>query len=298
MKITTVRQTSLSFSDALHQHGFLELKNALPSQDFFDLIYATFDEFIELVESKPEFRQQLEQLFEDWQQYSDNGRRYSHIPQKFVDRTQRADKANKVYYQCFLDFVLYTEAKANFLYQQFPVLKRFHTHFKTVHFLTAQLFNNLLETLEQEHVGISEYFQETQHPMPILIKILRYNQDADFATRPHCDKSALTLILNNTDVNNENLIIAPQGTTHISKFRKISGKGNNSLAASSSALALAGLCLRAIGYDIPPAPHAVLPAKSCHRHSMIAFLLVPYLPLDSLQTNVLFVDDTVRVNLN
>jgi hypothetical protein len=131
-------------------------------------------------------------------------------------------------------------------------------------------------------------------PLPIIIKMIRYNNSPEqFATDPHYDKSSLSLILNADDDEVRLRLGYGRNCPLSSMFTPL--QYPESAQEPNSCVMIPGLCLELAGIDLPPTPHCVMPVdKAAHRHSIIAFLLVPHLEgTDGLDTQAPYVHDVM-----
>jgi hypothetical protein len=256
--------------------GYVITKPILPSQIEFDLLYENFEVLTKSIESNFDIHRQLNNISDEWKALGDNATYYCNAPAKYVDRTSRADKENKIYYQANWDFINYFSTHHYELYESLPELFYIHNFFRQIHLITSKNFKGIIEELESRYPGITQRLIHPTRALPIVCKVLKYNPAPDtFTTYPHFDKGAFTMILNNNDTNKNKFVLCPYPVDGVVKVSDMAPPllDVSEVDSKTHGIVIPDTTLKDVGYNINPTPHAVLPNQGV-RFSAIAFLLV------------------------
>ena len=281
-----------SIAASLIERGFHVFTDALPAADWFTILYSRYDDLANLIQREPELLKIWEQAIEQWRDEGDNRGFYCSIPPVFKDRSGRKGKRNKSYLQYCLDFA----NSAAFRNSPLALRKEISAIFELLgelHFRCVALFQQALRSICENEAELAR-FAASDRLSPIIFKLLRYNPDPKrFGSGPHFDKSGLSLLLHADD---------PVVSYRVGPYRDDVFKYTelvkpmdypNHSTEPNHAVLVSGSCLREVGFsNFGPSPHSVLPiGGTTPRHSIVAFMVVPFLKTDKLTTNPAFTND-------
>ena len=287
----TMDSAYMSHLDALDTHGNVVFDRVLPDRVWFKQVYDLYDELYDWLTD--ETGTELRQAALDWLNVGDNDSYYCGAPCGFRDRKSMQFKRDKAYMQWCLEFARSTQF-AETAAGQLPAMQNLSHHMEHLESVCSELFMRVLTDIGEENPDyVARY--DMDRPLPIIIKLIRYNKNpTQFATDPHYDKSALSLILNADD----------------DEVRWRLGRGDNcplskmtapfsypdSPDEPNSCVMFTGLCLERSGVRLAPTPHFVMPVEdNKFRHAVIAFLLTPHLEnTDSLNTQAPYIHDVMQ----
>jgi len=287
----------LAIAHRLSANGFHIFRDSIPSRRWFEALYVAFDEVLTAILNSEALESEWHRCVSEWQDEADTESYYCNVPADFRDRSGRADKRDKSYLQFTLDFAM-SDAFANSQLSERDDVRKLFGMLEQLHFLTAELFFKAIKAIDAVAPGTASKMVERTRLAPIVIKLLKYNRnESRFATDPHFDKSALSLVLHSDD---------PQPTLKIASSRHtrpryseffVPMKYPADALSKNSALLINGICLNAIGLEaFPPTPHSVPPVTDRpHRFSVVAFYLVPHLDTSKLCTVAPFMNDTAGI---
>ncbi len=274
-------------------HNYVVFEQALPSRLWFNSLYKFYDDVSRLLLEVPALLDDWHRCVESWQRTRDTRQFFCAAPTDFRDRSTRTDKRDKEYLQYSLDFAVSDVFQDSSLSKQGAVVNLFGM-LEELHFVCAGLFFRAIDSITAAVPEIRPQLLYDSRLAPIIIKVLRYNKNPNrFATDPHFDKSALSLLLNSDD-RSVSYRLGKYVTSEIrysSLFAPIEYPPADS--QWNDAVLISGLCLQKIGLGIlPPTPHSVLPVHDRDvRHSIVAFYLVPYLDTTNMETNAPYIND-------
>lgn len=285
------RSEPRDYFEILDTDGYVVFDRSLPDRRWFESIYQLYDDFVDGL--TPESSAELRQSALAWLQTKNMYNYYCGAPAGFRDRHGMSGKRDKSYLQWCRPFARSAEFTAT-VAAGTDAMQKLCRRLDYLESVCARLFQGVLDDIGQRYPDyLSRY--DPERPLPIIIKMLRYNRNpSQFATDPHNDKSALSLILHADD----------------SSVRWRIGRGKNcplsamvapfaypeSPTASNHSVLFSGLCLEDAGVELPPTPHFVMPVeRGDYRHSVVAFLLTPDLPSTAtMSTQASFVHDIME----
>jgi hypothetical protein len=213
----------------------------------------------------------------------------------FRDRHGRKNKRAKDYLQFCLSYA-HSDAFREAKIANIPEVRELFEKLSDLHFRCVELFAGTVEGICAGSLQLRDRIQPPGNLSLIVIKMLRYSpQAARFATEPHFDKSALSLLLDSDDNEVRYRVAKYELPVRLSQFVAPCEYRSN-VGVPGPATIISGLCLREIGLRrFQPSPHFVLPVTGRRRHSVVAFLLVPGLEgTDQMSTYVDFVNDCLQ----
>jgi hypothetical protein len=277
----------------LASQSYVVFKGALPNRCWFNNLYNTYDDVSRLLLETPALLDEWHRCVESWQRIRDTRQFFCGTPTDFRDRSTRADKRDKEYLQYSLDFATSSAFRDSVLSRNCAVVRLFGM-LEELHFACADLFFRVIDSITAEVPEAKSRLLYDGRLAPIIIKVLRYNRRPErFATDPHFDKSALSLLLNSDDKSVSYRLgrYVPSEIRYSELFAPIEYPPNDD--QWNDAVLISGLCLREVGLSaLPPTPHSVLPVQDRDvRHSVVAFYLVPYLDTTHMTTNAPYIND-------
>lgn len=265
--------------------GYSEIKNQFISKEIYQKVYKGFDTFIKQVSAQASLKQVIDDAEKDFSSaYRDE---FCGAPTGYRDCTQKSGKKDqKIYFQFTAEFYSIVQSKYSHILSEFPFIKMFFDHLKYIDEQSKIILNDVIIELEKNIPNLEKTLFGKRKNLTVIIKVLKYERNGALCTSPHYDKSALTLGLHNSD-EQDRFIIGPSmeefDVTRLSVPKRQFEKGAN----ATSTLLFPGACLKKIGLNLNPAPHAVLPATTNCRYACIAFCLVPHLDTSDIQTTIL-----------
>lgn len=277
--------------DDMRTDGYAAFPRVLPDRAWFEQTYRLFDGFIgELTDERVD---ELRASALEWLACGDNTSYFCGVPPSFRDREGVTGKRNKAYLQWCLEFARSPQFAATEIAKK-SVTRELSQCLEQIESICARLFMQTLLEIGAAHPHYLATYS-SDRPLPIIIKMIRYNNSPRrFATDPHYDKSALSLILNADD----------------DEVQWRLGRGHNCPLSSmtapiqypedprepNSCVMIPGLCLQAADVDLPPTPHFVMSVETnAYRHSIVAFLLAPHLQsTDTMNTQAPYIHDVMR----
>lgn len=280
----------MSHLQALRDVGHVVLESAMPSRRWFEELYEATDVLID--ELSDAMRSDWQRAALAWLAEGDNDSYFCGVPAAFKDRSGVAGKRNKVYLQWFLEFSR-SEFFKNTMVAKLPSARLVSLGIAELHHRCSEHLAPLMSEMMRAYPEFTQRYT-SDRPLPISLKLVRYNRSpGKFATDPHFDKSAVSMILQADDPK-VHWRIGQGNPCRISQMTAPFEYPDNA-DAPSPVILFPGLSLQAAGVDIPPSPHFVLPVEDRpYRHSIIAFLIVPHLSnADSLDTTAPTIHDAL-----
>jgi hypothetical protein len=274
--------------EAMKTEGYAMFDRVLPDRIWFERTYQLFDELVDGLTD--ESIEDLRAGAFAWLAVGDNDSYYCGVPSSFRDRKGLSGKRDKAYLQWCLEFARSPQFAATTAGQS-PAMRELSERLEELESVCSRLYMDVLREIGAEHPEYLALHAEDR-PLPIIIKMIRYNNSPEqFATDPHFDKSALSLILNADDDEVRWRVGRGRNCPLSSMFTPMEYPA--SAEEPNSCVMIPGLCLELAGVELPPTPHFVMPVVTGeHRHSIVAFLLVPHLQgTDGLSTQAPFVHD-------
>lgn len=279
----------------LGSQGYHVFRDALQPRRWFTSLYAAYDKVSTLVADKPQLLRQWEAAYVQWQAEGDNKAYFADVPPFFKNRSPlptSSAKRNKEYIQFCLDFAESPAYRTSSLavIGEFRELVELMTE---LHYTSDRLFWRAIRSITDDESMMRRRLRPAGRVAPIVLKAIRYNYDPKrFATDPHYDKSALSLLLHSDDRHVSYGVAAH--TSEPVRCTELRAPIDYPLSddAPNHGVLISGLCFQKIGVGIGPSPHAVLPVTSSKwRHAIVAFYLVPYLDTTDMHTAAPFVND-------
>jgi len=267
------------------EQGYTELKNQYFSKEFYRKTYNAFDNVIELFSEDPSSNNIISNVEKDFGNHFQAI--FSGAPTGYRDCRKIATKKDqKIYFQFCKEFYSLMLEKYSEVLIKFDILRVFFESLSTIDEKAKILFNQAIDNLEHDVSGLRDVLFRNRENLTVITRILRYESNHQFCTSPHYDKSGLTLVLDNSDLQNDKFRIGP----HMKNFdmslllppnRQFDGYKN-----STSTLLFPGACLKKIGLNINPTPHVVLPSET-RRYAIVVFCLVPHIDTKDIQTTII-----------
>lgn len=258
------------------ERGYYPLKKKFPGQETFNRLYSILDATLDQLEYDPYLFKRIKFIERQFNKSVDNQCYYSMgVKQKFHHGFIHKDESSKFSVQINLDFILYIERKFPELLVAFPILSQLNTEIKEMHRLASIEFFKVIKQLNKQYRGFTRrVLCNPRKPMPILFYIEKFTQGSSsaeqYAVEMHEDNSALTMIMNNTDFDAQNLIVSVNDKPEPVQ-KRISHR-----SISSTGIIFPGKMLKTIGIDIEPTPHAVKQFSQPFRYALVAYLIIPY----------------------
>jgi hypothetical protein len=261
----------------------------MPSARWFSRLYDSYDAIADALDRDPGLLRDWDNLLSEWQEQDNNKRFYCNVPFKFKDRAEREGKRDKSYLQFCADFWRFQPFK-KFVYDHIPSGICAFESLDSISGLAAETFGRVVGELNVLRPGIIVALEGGIGRPAVIVKALRYNPNSErLATGPHFDKSALSIIVASDD--REPLVrIGVSGVA--SAYSAYTCPLALDKRARTDVILINGLCLSAVGIeDMEPTPHSVLSVKEHVRHSVVSFLLVPYLDTSAMSPKAPFIND-------
>lgn len=263
--------------------GYYEDNNKEITKGNYNDSYRYFDEFIAAFYQNRDFHQFILKIDNAFST-STNIRPFANAPmglRYFLNHSK--DKKTFFHYSKeYHEFIL-TNYKQEL--DRYPIFSQLLDNLQQIDDYSRQKFIKYIKILQKKHKNIVDVIYKDRNDLTIITKVVHYSSSPKMASSPHFDFSALTLMLDNDDQNDDNLIISPYSANfEHQSFSQIKRRYQRTNSGTSE-IFIPGLALRLSGIDIPPTPHAVKSLNSS-RHSMISFAMVPYLQIDYDQIKV------------
>lgn len=248
----------------LQQRGYVEICNETHGAESFDNLYLAFDAFIKFVDTHSEARKKLAAAKSQFWD-TDIGKFYGTPFVGYADESKLTHR--KLYYFYYSsDFHNFLLTRYSKIMQGSPEILQFLDLCRAITNSSIEMFGNAIEEL-----AIDPLFSSTENRLPVLLKVVKYLPAS--CTVAHFDASALTLMLDSTDL--DSLVFSPYMETIASSDFFAPSRQYSRSVQSSSCLLISGKFLTAKDIPINPTPHAAL-RKDTIRHAAIAFALIPY----------------------
>ena len=284
LQLSIIPNINGSMGKQLQEKGFVEVNNTDMTKNDYNKLYSNFDNFIDMIDSNPTFAAQLYLSEKEFLLNEIQKKRYCGAPPSYRDpKVHTTKRFNKIYFQYIKEY--HDQLKAEPTLPQ--VAKNFLDDMNKLDFVSKIQFNKILNQLEHDHAGIKKLLYSNNNDLTVISKIVRYKKDDAFkwGTTPHFDKSALTLIWDSNDDNNDSLILCDDpNNPSIDKLHKperIYAHQEN----ASSALLITGSAAQKAGWNLKPTLHGVTAFKKDYRHAVISFLLIPDIDMSNFQTD-------------
>ena len=244
-------------AEQFKQNGYVEISHENHAAATFDSLYATFDKFIEFLQTNPVWAQKIHSAKERFIRSKERNY-YSTDFFGFYDESKRRGQISFYYSSHFHDFVssFYPE------FNQIPEITRFFESCLEI----QKPYGNLFWEAAAE-LGLEAIFSSVQGQPPLLFKVVKYFPSY-IAAKPHYDGTAFSLFLDSTD--NESLLISPyKSLLTVNDFSSPLRK----FPKRRSILLIPGAYLTE--FSIGPTPHIVVQSGK-FRYASIAFAMRPH----------------------
>lgn len=273
-----------AMNNNLLKKGYIEIENKSILKENYKTLYKKFDVFIEKMSNDKDF---ANKVYSSEKMYAANEalkKRYCNAPPSYRDPvTHPTKRFNKIYCQYIVEH--------HELLKQDETLPKealeFYSLMNQVDSASKAIFHEQLQKLEKEKPGIQKLLYGSHTDLTVISKIVRYKKDLEhkWGTTPHFDKSALSLILDSDDKDNDSLLIcedveSPSIESLHKPHRMYAHKED-----ATSALLIPGLAFKQEKWDIKPTLHGVAAFDNEYRHAIISFLLIPDIDMANLQTD-------------
>jgi len=270
--------------------GYALVENSVPSDHYFRMLYGLYDEVVynpnQLGQKKT--IDEFASLAREWNSKPCNSRAYSGAPVGLKDRRERKDKENKTYLQYSSEFGHYLRGHCDGVLERSDALASLCDNLDQLVEDSSAVFRAAIDGMAEAQISSLRDMYPIGRPLPVLIKVLAYHADANWATSPHFDKSVFTLVLNADDLETDAFRIKPYGSEVSLDLAGPPSRMSLSSSSRGTGILFPGMLTGKVGLaQTKPSPHGVLPFKSCaRRHSAIAFLMAPNVDTSGLTTSV------------
>lgn len=267
--------------------GYHHVKMPDFSKTDYQKIYNCFNYLISLISKERSVEQAIIDSEEDFKKLYRGI--FCGAPSGYRDCNKISGKRDqKEYFQYSNEYHKLFKKKYNSILEKFSFFNLFLEYLEQIDKKSKEVLNTAINDLESNVPGLKKVLFENRRELTVIIKVLRYHGNNTLCTSPHYDKSGLTVVLDNNDVENDRFIIGPHMEQFdSSKLIPTTQPRNNLNSDSTFGFLFPGACLRKAGLPFDPIPHAVLPAKTPFRYSIIAFCLVPNLDTSDIETVII-----------
>jgi len=268
---------------AITFNGFSLTQSHVPSQYWFQDLYASYAKFLDVLSTDRVLRDAFDKASSDFS--SSLGDSWNSIPFGVVDRTIRVDKHDKIYLQWSRDYNEFLEKSGLLI----PCLESLQSKLTLLHDLLQEFAEDVVSKL------IPDFgFAKGGVQYPIVVKLVKYisTNSNRWATNPHQDKSIWSWILDSSDEECSLLIGPHTEELNLSNLAVPESWLPRRKWATKPAIEFPGLMANLSGLAMRASPHCVKPLKDgTIRYACIAFLILPNLGLFNAQTDVPYIDD-------
>lgn len=284
--VECVNPCGFTIKHAFDTRGYYLRPRAVPSAADFARLYAVFDRVFG-DQGDVSVLEDIQSRAEMWCSEDGNRSAFSQAPVGFRDRRLRPDKSHKAYFQYCREFGYFMRGFRGGSYE-------LSTDFRLLVDALDELVNHAEREFEHVTTALCDAFPEHMprrdelRASSVLVKLLAYYPEANWATSPHYDKSALTMVLNASDIAEDRFRIGP--FRHSSDADRLTApdRAVNDDSEAGTAVVFPGMLWPLMGCDfLMPSPHAVMPLeRATVRYSAIAFQLPSGLATDDLRTTI------------
>jgi len=228
----------------------------------------------------------IDNLEKEYGANEDLKKRYCSAPPSYRDSRKNLQKRfDKVYFQFMKEHYDMAFGDKKGVFEGKPKAVDFLHGMKKIDDTAKDMFIDIIEKIDVENPGFKKLIYGQHGELTVVSKIVRYNKTESWGTTPHRDKSALTLIWDSDDLNDESLSLCkdlhnPSLERLEIPQRQFSGKDN-----CTSTILIPGLSLQQVGIALPGTVHGVLPFTQQFRHAVISFLLIPDIDMSQIQSD-------------
>lgn len=270
--------------ELLKNRGFKELPNRLMLKQDYRELYKSFDDFIELIENNPEFAQKVHDLESRFLGNKTQKARYCSAPPSYRDPRHHSTKRfDKIYFQ-------FIREHYDLVKEEFRGIAGAHKFIESMRYLDESskiMFKKMLPKVEAHYPGFTEKVMGKHSELTVISKIVRYRRGdtPHWGTTPHVDKSALSLILDSDDHDDDSLWLCEDTSNPTMEGIKKPARIHSHKDDRSSALVIPGAACVKAGIDLKPTVHGVAPITTPFRHAVISFLLIPDMDMSDIVTD-------------
>lgn len=266
--------------------AFAEIDNGYLLKNHYEEIYKNFGMFIETINDNEDLAKLIRETENKFLADAELKDRYCQAPPSYRDpRKNPSKRHDKVYFQFVKEHYQLIQEEYPELLIKYPIIKMFLDSMLKLDEISKTLFLQALDKLEKDLPGIKEKIFGDYEELTVISKIVRYEKSEKWGTTPHFDKSALTLIWDSSDPDNDCLLVCEDSNNPtMAAFKKPTRLFTNQ-DGKTSTLLITGLALPEIDINVSPTAHGVAPIKTEIRYAVISFLLVPHLDMTKLQTD-------------
>ena len=284
-----MKQSVTKLVSEIGARGYARLHAALPSSPIFSETYKAFDTVAERASVDELVAITLEKSAEYWTKDFTRRSFFAGAPMGYRNRSIRADKAKKSYFQ-------YAPVYGSFVRENFPHLILAYPEIDWLFAKCDTLWNASVDVLhtvileyDRHYPGIRRLLVRQNGSAPVILRLLRYEPGEHIESQPHYDKSAFTVHMHSDDEAGNQFVIGRWHPTEL-LLTDLAPVARQNSGHSNDAVVFPGLFLSEMGYqEILPSPHAALGSNVMrYRHVSVGFRLVPFMSTDHLITNVPF----------
>lgn len=271
--------------NSLQTKGFFEIGNRNFLTIDYEELYDSFDHFIELMRKNKEFSTQMYELEKEFLSIEEYKKQYCSAPPSYRDQQEHQHKRfKKAYFQFIQEHYDLIQKKYPALLALNPWAKVFLAKLHQLNEMSKEIFEKVIESLDKSMPGIQTTLYGQYKELTVISRIICYEKDNDtWGTVPHRDKSALTLIWNSDDDNDDSLILCEDiqnpKIEHLKRLNRTYDCKSNQI---TSTILVAGAVLDKLGIDLKAAVHGVMPIKNNCRHAIVTFLLIPDIDMTNI----------------
>lgn len=270
----------------LSKNGFIELENKILLKKDYREIYENFDSFIGYMEEDDNFAQQIDNLEKEYGTNESLKKRYCSAPPSYRDPRKNLQKRfNKVYFQFMKEHYDMVLNDSKGIFKDKPEAIEFLHGMKKLDDTAKSMFVEIVENIDIEKPGFKKLIYGKFAELTVISKIVRYNKTESWGTTPHRDKSALTLIWDSNDLNDESLSLCKDLYNPSLKDLELPKRQYSGKDHCTSTILIPGLSLQQAGIGLPGTVHGVLPFTQQFRHAVISFLLIPNIDMSNIQSD-------------
>lgn len=257
----------------LAKKGYYEIANTQFSQRDYQSLYNKYDNFLSEFYGDKRFSDFITLVDEQFKS-SEFAKPYANAPMGFLHSENH--KSNKSFFH-------YSKEYHEFLMRLYPEeLAKYHVFnellaaMSAIDEYTRHIFQDMIASADQKNRALMPVMYQDRTRLTIVTKVVKYEKSPKRASDFHFDFSALSLLLNNSDRDDEHLLISKyKPSLNKQDFIKAERNACNGKPHCTSVLFIPGLALRLVGVDIDPTPHTVEQVDE-PRYAALAFAMLPY----------------------
>lgn len=260
------------------------------SKTVWERLYVEFDKFAQSVSGDTEFSKRYNVEAKEWQKEKKNRELYGgYFSPYFRDTSKIPGRDKKRIVQLCEPYYRHLHQKNSVLLTN-PFFVRLIDGMMAALYSCCAAVTPILNDLEEIEPFLYERLMLKAELPPVSLRLLSYDADPQFATNPHVDKSAFTVIVDADDpVEASKTIFCPHAPESappkLSSFKPIRKNANEALLFLGAAPRVGGFA------NFLPMPHAVGPFEGVVRHSAVFFWHLPNTDMQDFDTKIAFEDD-------